>query len=321
MEGRVHPGRELGPVGGGEARAPVGGVCAGAGQVGGDDELVGLDEGGDAGKLHAGALADELAAHVVAVPGVDLELDGVQDAGGVAQQEQLGVVALGDEARGAAAGPLDLDDVVPGEPGQDVDLVDGGVGHRRAGVLAGVGLDVAVHGVGHEEGAVGPGGEARPHGPVPGVEAPHEADGEQRPLQCPVGAHDVGGLDGCGSQGLLAQDGQSRLKAGPGQRCVERVGDGDDDRVDLAGGDHLLPAGVDDRAPGLLGEGVRPRGVRVGDRRERGAAHSPGEVAGVVGAHDAGADDSDSQVCQHHSSLNDAGRAPATTERNRLRPR
>ena len=69
----------------------------------------------------------------------------MQDAGGVPQQEQLRVVTFGDERAGPAAGPLDRDDLVAGQPGQHVDLVNSGVGHRGGGVLAGIGLDIAVN--------------------------------------------------------------------------------------------------------------------------------------------------------------------------------
>lgn len=135
---------------------------------------------------------------------MDLELNGVQDSGGVAQEEELGVVALRDEGGGAPGGPLDLDDVVAGEPGEDVELVDGRVGDGGRGVLARVGLDVAVHGVGHEERPVGPGGEAVAQGEVAGIEAAHEADRHERRGQGVMGAHHLDGLSRGGGERLLA---------------------------------------------------------------------------------------------------------------------
>lgn len=174
-------------------------------------------------------------------------------------------------------------------------LVDGGIRDRGGGVLAGVGLDVAVAGVGHEQGSLAARGEPSAHGKVAGVEAAHKAHGQEGARQGVVLLDDADGLLHRGGQGLLAQGGQPGVEAGVDEVGVEGVGNGDDDGVHRPGTDHLGSVGEDLIGPDLGGEDLGPVDVGVGDGDERGAPNATSEVVGVVGSHDAGADDSDAQ--------------------------
>ena len=178
-----------------------------------------------------------------------------------------------------------------------------------------------MHGVGHEERPVGPGGEAVAQGEVAGIEAAHEADRHERRGQGVMGAHHLDGLGGRGHQRLLAQDGQARFEAGEGERGVEGVRGGDDDGVDGARGDHLLAVAEDPRAAEGGGQRLGAGDVRVGDGGQAGAAHAPGEVVGMVGAHDPGADDADGELLAHDSSLNTGERATSGCAQRRKRLR
>ena len=127
----VDPGLQLDPVGVGEPRTPVGGVA----------DPVSLSRvephPGGLGQADRPGLADDLAADVVAVAGVQERLAGAQHAVRGPQVDQLRILQpLVDLRRAARRHPRHLDDGRAQQPRHDVELVDRGAGDRelRGGV-------------------------------------------------------------------------------------------------------------------------------------------------------------------------------------------
>ncbi len=222
----VDPGLQLDPVGVGEPRAPVGGIA----------DPVSLSRvephPGGLGQADRPGLADDLAADVVAVAGVQERLAGAQHAVSGPQVDQLRVLQpLVDLRRAARRHPGHLDDRGTQQPRHDVELVDRGAGDRelRGGVrgTAHAPADV-VH---QHRRADRPVVDRLAQLHVAGVEPAHEAQRQQRLAGGTDVAQHLPALGERGRQRLLAQHRLAGLHRRDDLLGVHGVVRGDDDGV------------------------------------------------------------------------------------------
>ena len=244
-------------------------------------------------------LHDQLALDGVAELDVDVDLVVNQDARGRPghQDERVPEVveAVGGGARGVHAHG---DDLLAQQEPADVDLVDGGVVDHVARRVALRNRGVAVTAVDERGVAVVAGVEDRLHLVVGGVEAAHEADGDQLLAGLLLGLHDLDAVLGGGGQGLLAQHVLARLDDPDDVGGVDLAEGRDDDGVDVGVVDELLGGVV---GPGPVGLGAGDGGVMVdvGDGDDPAARQVVGDAGEVGAAHAAGADESNANghVC------------------------
>ena len=127
---------------------------------------------------------------------------------------------------------------------------------------------------------------------VGGVEAAHEAHGDELLAGLLLGIHDGDAVLGGGGQGLLAQDVLAGLDGLDDVGGVDLAEGRDEDGVDVPVVDELIGAGVGLGAVGLRG---RDRGlvVDVGNGDDLAAGQDTRDAGQVRAAHAAGADESD----------------------------
>src|SRR5690606_3015005 len=104
---------------------------------------------------------------------------------------------------------------------------------------------------------------------------------------------------GVGGERLLAEDRQPRLERWQQHRQVELAGHGDERGVDRTGREGVLDLREHLCAGGVLGRRGRAARVGLDDGRHDGTRYAGLDALDVVGAHCAGPDDSDAEVCGH----------------------
>ena len=188
---------------------------------------------------------------------------------------------------------LDRGDLLAQQPAGRVHLVDHRVGHRHE---AGVGLAhgrVAVDVVDDQGVADGPALERRLDLPVAGVVAAHVADDDEALSERRLGREDLLALGDRGGERLLAHDRLAGGDAGEHVLGVRGADGRDEDRVDLVAVDQVEAVVEDGGAVELVRDLLRTGAVDVRDRAHRGAVDDVDELATVVLADEAGADDAD----------------------------
>ena len=243
---------------------------------------------------HGAGLADDLAADVVAVTGVDEQLVVDEGAAGHLQHQDQRVLHA---VRGLAAAARAQDgrghDFLVEQPPHDVDLVHRRVADGHLGGEIGRHRRVAVRAVHQQRRAERAVVQRRLHGPVAGVVAAHEADLDQPPPGRELGVHDpLAGGAGRGER-LLAEHRLAGRDRGQDLLLVGRAPGGDQDRVDAIvrdeAGRRLVHGGAGQARRDLPGTLL----VDVVHRADDAAGEHVGDPADVVLADHPHPDDAD----------------------------